>query len=307
MKAELQRRRRWFQGGFFLLFVLAPPLDILRLDLTLGHFILFGQDWTLGIEDFLRGEADGIQAAANLLLRGFLPLFAVAALLLWTAWRFGRLYCGWLCPHFSVVEIINHLMVRASAKPGLWEPRPLPARASDAWRIYPDRRYWLLVVMAIAGFSVLWAVVFLSYLLPPFELYQNVLTARLSRNQALFLAVTSLLLAIEFTFARHLFCRYACAVGHFQSLAWMANRRAMVVGFATERAKLCTGCDNTCDNRCPMRLKPRSQKRKMFTCTQCGQCISSCRQVQAGQAGLLHWVDGQQALPVVTGRPIKGR
>jgi len=37
---SLQMRRRWFQAGFFLLFVLAPPLDIFRFDLTQGHFIL---------------------------------------------------------------------------------------------------------------------------------------------------------------------------------------------------------------------------------------------------------------------------
>ena len=45
-----------FQAGFFALFVLAPPLDLFRLDLTLGHFILFGQAWTLGLDPFLRGE-----------------------------------------------------------------------------------------------------------------------------------------------------------------------------------------------------------------------------------------------------------
>jgi ferredoxin-type protein NapH len=27
-------------------------------------------------------------------------------------------------------------------------------------------------------------------------------------------------------FARHLFCRFGCAVGLFQSLAWMANPKA---------------------------------------------------------------------------------
>ncbi|WP_368506776.1 4Fe-4S binding protein [Colwellia sp. 1_MG-2023] len=26
-------------------------------------------------------------------------------------WRFGRIYCGWLCPYFSVVELLNDLML----------------------------------------------------------------------------------------------------------------------------------------------------------------------------------------------------
>ena len=59
----------------FLLFVLAPPLDILRIDLTRGHAILLGMDWTLGIDTFLGGEGSAGEAAFNLFWRGFVPLF----------------------------------------------------------------------------------------------------------------------------------------------------------------------------------------------------------------------------------------
>jgi polyferredoxin len=302
---DLQRRRALFQTGFFLLFLLAPALDLFRLDLNLGHFILLGHHWTLGIEGFLRGEESIYQAALNILLRGFIPLFGGAALFLWVAWRFGRLYCGWLCPHFSVVEVINRLMLRASGKPSLWEEKPLPIRLANGQQGQPNRLYWLGVVLAVIGFSFLWALAFLTYLLPPFEIYHNLLTGQLTPNQGLFLGVGSLLLSIEFTFARHLFCRFACAVGHFQSLVWMANDRAMVVGFDVGRARECNRCDNACDNACPMRLKPRSWKRKMFTCTQCAQCISACRQVKGNERSLLQWVSEQQALAVVTPRPTR--
>lgn len=303
----LQRRRRLFQAGFFALFVLAPPLDILRLDLTRGHFILFGHDWTLGIDAFLAGEAGIGAAVLNLLVRGFLPLFAIAGLLLFVAWRYGRLYCGWLCPHFSVVETINRLMRRASGKPSLWERKPLPALQADGRLLTPDRRYWLPTLVAVVGFAFLWALVLLTYLLPPAEVYHNLLNAQLTRNQAIFLGVGTLAFCTEFLLARHLFCRYACAVGVFQSLSWMANRKAMVVGFDTRRARRCQSCNNACDNACPMRLKPRTLKRAMFTCTNCGECISACSQVQGGERrqSLLDWVSDECALPVVTGRPDK--
>ena len=52
----VQRWRRLTQAGFFLLFVLAPVFDIFRLDLNLGHLILFGFDWTLGLDDFAAGR-----------------------------------------------------------------------------------------------------------------------------------------------------------------------------------------------------------------------------------------------------------
>lgn len=302
---RLQRQRLAFQAGFFLLFILAPPLDILRIDLTRGHAVLLGMDWTLGIDAFLSGQGGTVEAAFSLFWRGFVPLIGGGALFLWIAWRYGRLYCGWLCPHFSVVEMINKLMRRASGKPSVWERRPLPELQPDGNREVPNRWYWLPTLLAVFGFAFVWAVVLLTYLLPPAEIYTNLVTGELTLRQSLFIGAATVALSIEFLLARHLFCRFGCAVGLFQSLSWMANDRAMVVGFDTARAGLCQDCNNACDNVCPMRLKPRTIKRKMFTCTECAQCISACTQVQGGEPeqSLLRWVAEDQALRVVTGRP----
>ncbi len=296
----LNARRRWFQAGFFTLFILAPPLDLFRLDLNLGHFILFGQDWTLGLGPFLRGETGPADAAWNIFWRGFLPIALIIGGGVYAAWRWGRLYCGWLCPHFSVVELINGLMIRASGKPSLWEKKPLPGTRGEA-------RWWPLTWLAALFFAFLWALALLTYLLPPWEIYANIWNAELTPNQFRFLAVGTLLLFIEFMFARHLFCRFGCAIGLFQSLAWMSNDRALVVGFDTDRATECSRCGNACDDACPMRLKPRTIKRKMFTCTECTQCIQACSNLMSenSKGGLLHWVEGDKALPVAGRRKMK--
>ena len=300
MHHNLQVKRRLTQGAFFTLFVIAPILDIFRFDLNLGHFIIFGKNWTLGLEAFQQGRMSTGEAVFNIFIRVFLPLGLVAAVLIGSAWKYGRLYCGWLCPHFSVVETINKLMFRASGKPSIWEHQILPAKQPDASVITPNKTYWIPTLLAVGFFSFLWAVTFLTYLLPPNEIYYNLFNASLTRNQMLFIGIATLLLTIEFTFARHLFCRYACAVGVFQSLAWMGNKRAMVVGFNEQRARECQDCNNACDNACPMRLHPRSIKRNMFTCTSCAQCISACAtfSAQKKQPGLLEWVKDECALPV---------
>ena len=303
---RLSRYRGALQAGFFILFVVAPPLNIFRYDLTLGHFIILGMPWTLGLDAL--GDSS-TEAAINVMLRGLLPVLLFAAAFIWVAWRYGRLYCGWLCPHFSVVETVNRFMQRASGKPSIWEQQALPLRQPDGRMLKPDARYWLLTVPLAAAFAFLWALSLLTYMLPPFEIYHNLLNASLTGNQARFLGIGTLLFFIDFMFARHLFCRFGCAVGLFQSLAWMANPRALVVGFDGMRARGCQACNNACDNACPMRLRPRTIKRHMFTCTECTQCITACEQVQAGNpaGGLLHWVDGVQAIPVVTGRPVLPR
>lgn len=309
MPLSLQDKRLITRLGFFVVFVLAPPLDVFRLDLYLGHFIVFGQPWTLGLDPFLRGEVGPGVAAWNLFWRGLLPIVVVGGGLFWVSWRYGRLYCGWLCPHFSVVETINGLMRRASGKPTLWEKKPLPERLPDGRILNPDRRWWPVTLLAVALFSFVWALTLLTYLLPPDVIYANLLGGTLTRNQSVFLIAGTLAFMAEFLLARHLFCRFGCAVGLFQSLVWMANKRAMVVGYDGARASSCADCNAACDNACPMRLKPRSIKRKMFTCTQCAECISACTQVQAphGQPPLLQWVEEECARLVSDrehGRPL---
>jgi polyferredoxin len=290
-----QTQRLLWRSAFFALFVLAPPLDIFRFDLNLGHFILFGFPWTLGID-----AAQPVQSGVNIILRAFLPIALVVGAGIWVSWRYGRLYCGWLCPHFSVVEMINALMRRASGKPTLWGKELLPERQSDGVEIHPRRSLWWLTLLTIVFFSLLWAVTLLTYLLPPAEIWGNLFSAQLTRNQALFIAVASALLVIEFTLARHLFCRFGCAMGLFQSLVWMGNRRALVVGFDREHASACAACDRSCEHACPMRLRPRQIKRKIFTCTQCQQCVQACERVNAPRRAesVLQMVSGHCALDV---------
>lgn len=294
----LQITRRTLQTSFFILFIIAPIIDLFRLDLTLGHFIFFGHNWTLGLETLMVGEGSAFDAVLNIIIRAFLPLFSIIGLFAWVSWKYGRLYCGWLCPHFSVVEMINKVMRKASGKFSLWDKK-LSLQDSGGNKIETNKAYWWLVLIAVTGFAFLWAVVFLTYLLPPKEIYSNLIHFSLTRNQMLFIAVATFLLTTEFMFARHLFCRFACAVGVFQSLVWMANKRAMVVSFDRKNAVQCQGCHVACETECPMRLKPRSIKRHMFTCTECGCCLDACEQVQQKKdlPSLLSWQAGQQALP----------
>ena len=293
---KLQLKRRITQTSFFILFIITPIFDLLRLDLHLGHFIFLGQNWTLGLDALQAGEGSVAEAVLNIFLRVFLPFFGLATAFLWVAWKYGRLYCGWLCPHFSVVETINSLMRKASGKFSIWDNKKSLNKV-DGSKIETDKRYWWLVYVAVVGFAFLWAVVFLTYLLPPKEIYYNLAHFELTRNQMIFIGAATILLSIEFMFARHFFCRFACAVGVFQSLVWMANKHAMVVSFDRKNAIQCQGCHVACEDECPMRLKPRSIKRHMFNCTECGRCLSACKQVQNknDHASLLTWKDGQSA------------
>jgi polyferredoxin len=216
------------------------------------------------------------------------------------AWRYGRLYCGWLCPHFSLVETLNATLQRACGKLSLWEKRATPR--GD---IVPNRLWWPVFGTLCLVFGFLWAITLLTYLLDPAMIWRNLLGGTLTANQARFLLAATTIFTAEFAFARHFFCRFGCAVGLFQSLAWMANPKGMVVAFRREQARDCRTCatpqqpgGNACDNGCPMRLNPRNIKRMMFSCVQCAKCIDACDTSQGAQrrTPLLEWRTGADAV-----------
>ena len=295
--AKLQRRRRIFQAGFFALFVLAPSLNLLRFDLYETQLWVLGFRWSLGIDAFLRGEADAAQTAIAIFVRGFLPAITLVVAFLAVAYRYGRLYCGWLCPHFSLVETLNDLLHRASGKLSLWE-RSQTVRPGRV----PRARWWPVFFASCLLLAFVWAITLLTYLLPPAVIWGNLFAGTLTPNQLRFLLAGTAVFTLELTLARHLFCRFGCAVGLFQSLAWMANPRGMVVAFARDRARECRTCDaprgSACDRACPMRLNPRNIKRMMFSCVQCGQCLTACDATQTEQhrSPTLGWKIGVDAV-----------
>ncbi len=303
-KPRREQIRTLTRSSFFLLFILAPFLDIFRMDLTLGHFIIFGQPWTLGLDSFQQGQGDATSAAVTLLTHAFIPVLGFIIIVGLIIWRMGRIYCGWLCPHFSVVEMFNDMMLKYLNRVTLWE------KASKKTRnILP----WLLVFFSCALMAFVWAFSLLSYLLPPKELIPDLLNAQLNPGPTRFLIVATSIFTIDFFFARHLFCKFGCAVGVFQSLIWMANSKAMVVSFDKPRAYLCQHCDRECDKACPMRLHTRSIKRAKFTCTQCGQCLNACDKVQQKNSGtinghkgnkrVINWVTDEKARAVDRNAP----
>ncbi|MCA6063720.1 4Fe-4S binding protein [Thalassolituus marinus] len=294
MSNRVPATRLLLRSLFFLLFVLAPVLDIFRLDLSRGNFIIFGSDWTLNL--LPSAGQDATSVTTNLLLRLALPVLCTLVLLLVLVWRYGRIYCGWLCPHFSMVELLDQKMQHWLGRRSVWEKPSHAAR----------RGARLVIALWIFASAFLWAVSLLSYLWPPLDIWRQLWDLQPQPYVLIFLLVATTLFALEFTLARHWFCRYGCAVGIFQSLIWSISPKALVIHFQRQRGRECRDC-HACDQACPMRLPARARKQRKITCTQCGQCVSACHDVQRNNpAGpLLHWQQGEA--PVSARIPVRSK
>ena len=285
--------------AFYLLFLIAPILDIFRFDITEGHFVILGHPWTLGLQSSEFQCFDTATQVRDLLLNFILPLIILVLSSIIIAWKYGRIYCGWLCPHFSVVETINKLMLKYLGRVTIWEP------ASAAKKRDPnsgDTVTWLFILALCLVIAFIWSFVLVGYIVPPRALAVDLYHFEVSFGPSLALLVLTGVLTFDFFFARHLFCKYGCSYGMMQSFAWMANSKAMVIGFDKSRAHLCQSCDNECDKACPMRLPVRGIKRAKFTCTQCGVCLTACDEVQAKANNLeervINWVKDNEAIAV---------
>ncbi|CCK76350.1 Iron-sulfur cluster-binding protein [Oleispira antarctica RB-8] len=284
---KLQRMRLIVRSLFFLLFLLAPVLNVFRFDLTTTNFIVFNQVLSFGMTTEWILASDHWDAGLRILGYFILPIILTVAIGIYIFYKWGRLYCGWLCPHFSVVEYVNDLMDRRTGRVTIWEK----AREGKRGKVID----WVIIVAISMTIAFLWALGLLSYLLPPIPLYTNLMNFEMGLYPTIFLIVATVVFTIDFVLARHLFCKYGCAFGVMQSLFWMMNSKAMLVKFDRDRAKACQSCDKNCETACPMRLPVRSFKRAKFTCTQCAQCISACQEVQKDnpEGTLLDWSEGE--------------
>jgi len=268
---------------FFLLYLLAPVFDLFRFDLEHHQFILFRQPVDIGIDAFRLQQISALNMLWNFAELIFLPIVSVIIISALITWKWGLLYCGWLCPHESVVEILNNLMRRASGKFTLWDRRKPPEQQQDNTRIKPNKNWWIVTALVIFILAFTWAIALLTYLVSPTEIYSNLVSANFTTIQLIFLIVATNLFILEFTLARNLFCRFGCSLGLFQSLIWMLNKKALIVGFDKSRANECKTCDQSCEIACPIKLKPRGIKRKMYSCSQCMRCIDACSKVQTNR------------------------
>ncbi len=270
------------QAGFYLLFLTAPLLDVFRFDVLNINFIIFGQRWMMGFEISDLACFDIRYSAQNVFLNFLLPILVFIILSGLVAWKYGRIYCGWLCPHFSVVETINRLMLKYLDQTTFWEKSPAKKSAALAW-------LFVLIICVIIAF--IWSFALLGYFYPPKLIISGLLNFDLSMIPSLFLLFMTIILTLDFYFVRHLFCKFGCSFGILQSLAWMANNNAMVIGFDKSRANLCQMCDSQCDKSCPMNLPVRGVKRAKSTCTQCGVCLTACDKAQSvnPRGRLIHW------------------
>ena len=264
------RRRRTVVSTVLILFYAALPfLTIagepwLRFDLPRQHIIILGR--VFWPQDFF------------VLLLGVLA--AICATLLLVS-LFGRVFCGWLCPHNVFLEMVYRRIEtwcegpahRRAIQDGRtpWPPG-LIARKGAKWLL------WIAVTGGLANATTALFVGTESFRLGLF------IDPAAQPTAATFFAVAFALILFNFAWFREQTCTIVCPYGRLQ--AALIDRDTLVVAYDAKRGEPrgrkdtttgdCVDC-KACVAVCPTGIDIRNGIQ--LECINCTACIDACDQV----------------------------
>lgn len=270
LKNPFKYRYRFFRGKliqpfFWGLCFLAPLLNIFRVDMIHQHLIFMNHPYPFDVEHLM-----------------WLPIVFYGAVILIaiTSFIWGRLFCGWACPHNTLTEWTQSIR----AMLGLVEQ---PRWMRRLVKHYPAVKPCLPFVSVGLAFILTTALsVSLSfYVVPPLWVlaqYQGGAPhIALVWGHMLFVLIGLFLLL-----AGNNFCRTCCPYGLAQSVSAYHEGslwRPMEIQFLGEKETQCKTC-KACESVCPVDIDPRAGTLtghlavgQFEGCFNCGECIDICK------------------------------
>jgi polyferredoxin len=256
--------RRRLQWTTSLLILCLPWIHIdgqslLRIDIPHLSLYLFGQ--VLRIEELY-------------LVLFFTLAFGLCFLLLTLV--LGRVWCGWLCPQTTLVDLAEWMAQTLGLK--LQHNRLRGA----LWRKIVVQWGYLLLSFLVAA-NLLW------YFIEPRQFFVQLVSFDLHYAAWITLIVTALLLYLDLAVVRRLMCSEFCPYGRFQTA--LVDKATLTLHLPDSERNRCVEC-GSCVRACPMEIDIR--RGYQVECINCGRCLDSCRQVMSkrGEPGLISYSFG---------------
>jgi len=244
--SRYHRVRKTVQTICVLIFVVLPLFDIMRVDIPRQRFYFFGVE--LWISEF---------AILFLTMMFFWILIAAMAMI------YGRFWCGYLCPQMIFSEAANTI------------EKGITRRVSRTFPNASDRARWWISKAAVYILGVppstFFAFVFVSYFVPPAELFHRLMAFDIRTAGGILGASVTAVTFFDFAFLRQRFCTAICPYGYLQSM--LADKHTLLVHFHDPN-HMCINCAK-CVRACPMGIDIRKSSHQL-ECTHCAECVDAC-------------------------------
>lgn len=203
---------------------------------------------------------------------------------------YGRLFCGWVCPHNTLTEWTKPFRA-------VFNLEPMPLAWQRVFNQYPALRHIFNIISLPIGIFICWQLtVILSAYIVPWAWIQAQYSEGQPHIALLSGHIIYTLISLFLLYTGHEFCRNVCPYGMAQSVsAYQEGKwKPMEIAFTGESiendCKTCTACQTACIVNIDPRKSENLVVGQFYGCFNCGECIDACKQVHVKKtdgAGLL--------------------
>lgn len=258
----LNRYRKLFQISVLLFFVAVPFLLLVNSRCIIGNLYsirIFGLD-----------IADPTMVLQTILLSKefYLPLIVMALIPLILAAIFGRVFCSWMCPYNSLLELgESKTLIKILRKIGLRKRQKANNKNPKAAYYYIATIFFFIIAVII-GFPLIG---FLSF---PGIISSQMAAVILGTGIGLEIILFIFVFMIEFLTGKRFWCKYMCPVGVVLSLT--RNKKTLRVVHDPDKC-VRNESSGPCSLSCPLNLEPKEISAYPY-CFNCGRCVKACEQ-----------------------------
>ncbi len=206
---------------------------------------------------------------ALLILSIFISIFLITALL-------GRVWCGWGCPQTVYMELVYRPIER------LFAGRSYHSAKTSIPPLRQAAKYLVFFII-----SVFLAHTFLAYFVGAETLLGWMQRSPIEYPTAfIVVAITTILMMLDFCLFREQVCTLMCPYGRFQSV--LLDRQSLIISYDSKRGEPrgkkrkeenlgdCVDC-SLCVLTCPTGIDIRNGLQ--MECVGCAQCIDACNSI----------------------------
>lgn len=220
----------------------------------------------------------GLSFAAQDLWMAFFLITGLGFSLFFVTSIFGRIWCGWACPHSVFLEQIYRPIERLIEGDAA-SRRKLDAQVWNAEKI-AKRGFKGLIFL---GISALIAHMFLAYFISIPQLYQWMTQSPAEHWGAfVFMGIATIIIFVNFAWFREQLCLVICPYGRLQSA--LIDDDSIIIGYDADRGEPrgpakqegfgdCINCYR-CVQVCPTGIDIRQGLQ--IECIGCANCIDAC-------------------------------
>ncbi|MFN7998334.1 MAG: 4Fe-4S dicluster domain-containing protein, partial [Bryobacteraceae bacterium] len=153
---------------------------------------------------------------------------------------------------------------------------------------------------ALVPASVFLAFAFISYFVPPPDLFHRLVALDVHTAGGIAGATVTLITFLDFTLVRQRFCTTVCPYGYLQGM--LGDKETLLVHYR-DQGHECIECKK-CVRICHMGIDIRESPLQI-ECIHCGECIDACVDVlgRLGKKGLIHYTWGEKGETIGTNEP----